>query len=138
MLSQLIAKQMILYKFWLLMGASLLSCYASLLLEHLEEKDDPIFTMSCMLEFLYHDLILLENQVPWMVLELLFNMTTGPEHRYPLSELAQIFFCNIFSRKPLHIDSPNYIENIMHILDLIRKWMISLIEEDEESSELFS
>jgi hypothetical protein len=39
------------------------------------EDNDPIFTMSCMREFLYHDLILLENQVPWMVLERLFNMT---------------------------------------------------------------
>ncbi|KAG7985880.1 hypothetical protein I3843_03G049500, partial [Carya illinoinensis] len=35
----------------------------------LREVDDPIFTMACMLQFLYNDLILLENQVPWMVLE---------------------------------------------------------------------
>jgi hypothetical protein len=40
--------------------------------------DDPVFTMPCMLRFLQHDLILLENQVPWMVLELLFNKTNHP------------------------------------------------------------
>ncbi|PON95333.1 hypothetical protein TorRG33x02_088550 [Trema orientale] len=29
--------------------------------EDLKEEGDPIFTMSCLLQFLHHDLILLEN-----------------------------------------------------------------------------
>ena len=35
---------------------------------NLKEEDDPIFTKFCMKKFLFHDFILLENQVPWMVL----------------------------------------------------------------------
>ena len=42
----------------------------------LREENDPIFSMACMLQFLFHDLILLENQVPWMVLEHLFNVVS--------------------------------------------------------------
>ena len=45
--------------------------------EWLREENDSNFTMACIFQFLFHDLILLENQVPWMVLELLFNMTAG-------------------------------------------------------------
>ena len=43
-----------------------------------KEDDDPIFSMSCMLQFLHHDLILLENQIPWFALEILFEKTKGP------------------------------------------------------------
>ncbi|XP_038715035.1 UPF0481 protein At3g47200-like [Tripterygium wilfordii] len=32
--------------------------------EKLRDEYDPIFDMSCMLEYLFHDLILLENQIP--------------------------------------------------------------------------
>ncbi|KAK7813894.1 upf0481 protein [Quercus suber] len=102
--------------------------------------NDPIFTMSCMQQFLRHDLILLENQVPWMVLELLFNMTMDPEQPLPLLELAKIYFYNIFSNSlpedilssPPHINFTD-IEDIKHIPDLLRRWMISLIEEVEDS-----
>ncbi|GMN21667.1 hypothetical protein TIFTF001_043364 [Ficus carica] len=37
--------------------------------------NDPVFSTSCVLQFLYHDLILLENQIPWLVLDRLFDMT---------------------------------------------------------------
>jgi hypothetical protein len=65
------------------------------------EDNDPIFTMSCMMGFLYHDLILLENQVPWMVLERLFNMTMNsdenkPEDNEPLVNLAIDYFVECF------------------------------------------
>ena len=65
--------------------------------EMLRDDDDPIFNMSCMLQYLYHDLILLENQIPWFVLEKLFNLTKEPGSK-TLSELAlQFFGCSMES-----------------------------------------
>jgi hypothetical protein len=59
----------------------------------LREKDDPVFTRSCMLQFLGHDFILLENQVLWMVLEILFDLTKDSSRRNkPLIQLATDFF----------------------------------------------
>ena len=58
----------------------------------LREENDPIFSMSIMVEVLHHDLMLLENQVPWMVLEHLFSLIRGPESNIPLSKLAYLFF----------------------------------------------
>ncbi|KAM3713338.1 hypothetical protein ACJW30_01G249800 [Castanea mollissima] len=70
--------------------------------EKLRGVDDPIFNMLSMHQFLYHDLILLENQIPWMVLEHLFNLTKDPTHDKPLTliELAREFFADYFLTKP--------------------------------------
>ncbi|KAK2661499.1 hypothetical protein Ddye_000073 [Dipteronia dyeriana] len=62
--------------------------------EVIKDPDDPIFSVSCLLEFLKHDLILLENQIPWPVLDRLFNMTMVPGGK-SLIELALEFFSNI-------------------------------------------
>ncbi|KAI9178592.1 hypothetical protein LWI28_028284 [Acer negundo] len=90
-----------------------------------KDPDDPIFSMSCLLEFLKHDLILLENQIPWPVLERLFNMTMVPGGK-TLIELALGFFSNMFSshNKPT-IETDLIAEHeIKHILDLLRLSLI--------------
>ena len=83
---------------------------------------DPIFSMSCMRSFLHHDLILLENQVPWMVLERLFNLTKDPSRELPLVTLATKYLENFFPSytiDPLS-DSCIKIEGIKHFVDLLR------------------
>ncbi|KAG6659697.1 hypothetical protein CIPAW_03G053500 [Carya illinoinensis] len=99
----------------------------------LRDRDDPIFTMACMLQFLYNDLILLENQVPWMVLERLFAMTERGRPKRRLVQLATDFFSNFLSSTmpPPEVVNDLQIEDIEHILDLLRKWLILSIEEDE-------
>ncbi|XVE67724.1 hypothetical protein DITRI_Ditri09bG0011500 [Diplodiscus trichospermus] len=57
-----------------------------------KEKDDPIFSMACMLQFLHHDLILMKNQIPWLVLEILFDKTKLLFETKSLIELALGFF----------------------------------------------
>ncbi|XP_062104589.1 UPF0481 protein At3g47200-like [Humulus lupulus] len=101
---------------------------------HLRGTDDPIFTMPCLLQFLYHDLILLENQMPWLVLETLFELTKtrttatpSIDENMPLVALVIDFFGNIFSnesipRKPLLCADPD--PEYKHILDLLRKSLI--------------
>ncbi|EOY02746.1 PREDICTED: UPF0481 protein At3g47200 [Theobroma cacao] len=95
-----------------------------------QDQDDPIFSMSCMLQFLYHDLILLENQLPWFVLETLFEKTKLPSETKSLIELALLFFANMFSshRPPIKPDLFAS-KKIKHILDLLR---LSLVLPSEE------
>ncbi|XVE84135.1 hypothetical protein DITRI_Ditri16bG0145300 [Diplodiscus trichospermus] len=88
-----------------------------------KEHNDPIFSMSCMLQFLHHDLILLENQVPWFVLQNLFDQTKLPSQTQSLIELTLRFFATIFTSYP---PEPKKIagicsgKDIKHILDLLR------------------
>ncbi|XP_018824907.1 UPF0481 protein At3g47200-like isoform X2 [Juglans regia] len=100
----------------------------------LRENGDPIFTMSCMFQFLYHDLILLENQVPWIVLERLFNVTKQQTHNESLLVLAIRFFWTTFS-PTASTKISHELKDIKHIVDLLRKWMVvsSTIEEGNSS-----
>ncbi|XP_035546528.1 uncharacterized protein LOC108994244 [Juglans regia] len=84
-------------KILLIDGCFIIELFRKLAYDELREKEDPIFTMSYMLQFLYNDLILLENQVPWIVLECLFNMTKQQIHTESLLELAIQFFGTTFS-----------------------------------------
>ncbi|KDP46304.1 hypothetical protein JCGZ_10144 [Jatropha curcas] len=92
-----------------------------------EDDHDPVFSMSCIPQFLYHDLILLENQIPWIVLEKLFNMTKEDcNDSKSLVRLAIEFFSNMFSSAPTNIDEGLITRNkTRHILDLLRNWLIS-------------
>jgi hypothetical protein len=90
--------------------------------EELREEDDPIFVISYMIQFLSHDLILLENQVPWMVLEILFNLTQDSYDKNPLILLATNFFAYTYLsyRMPPQNQDVN-IKDIEHFVDLFRK-----------------
>ncbi|KAJ6754434.1 PROTEIN putative (DUF247)-RELATED-RELATED [Salix purpurea] len=100
----------------------------------LREDDDPIFNMSCMLQYLYHDLILVENQIPWLVLEHLFNKTSATQstqaEEITLAHLALQFFANIFSYNALNIDTPY--DGTKHLLDLLRNWLVKSSGNDKE------
>ncbi|KAK1568682.1 hypothetical protein Q3G72_027512 [Acer saccharum] len=92
--------------------------------EPINDFDDPIYSMNVLLEFLKQDLILLENQIPWPVLELLFDMTMVSQTK-TLIELALNFFGYMFSSHRPSIEPkmfPN--DEIKHILDLLRLSLI--------------
>ena len=94
----------------------------------LREDNDPIFSMPCMKQFLVHDLMLLENQVPWIVLERLFSLyknLTDNTANIDLIKLVKSYVrSNLGVRLP-SVDPP--IQEIKHILDLIRKLLVSSI-----------
>ncbi|XP_017974826.1 PREDICTED: UPF0481 protein At3g47200-like [Theobroma cacao] len=95
-----------------------------------KEQDDPIFSTSFRLQYLHHDLILLGNQIPWFVLETLFEKTKHPAETKPLVELALHFFANVFSSRPLPKETNLFRDqDIKHILDLLR---LSLVLTSEE------
>ncbi|GMY13118.1 UPF0481 protein At3g47200-like [Fagus crenata] len=99
------------------------------------ENNDPVFTMPFMMGFLCHDLILLENQVPWMVLERLFNMTMNSDENKPEDNERLVYLAiNCISTFSRFTPPPmkKRMKGIKHIPDLIIKWMVSSIEEDEQ------
>ncbi|XVF57833.1 hypothetical protein PTKIN_Ptkin07bG0014400 [Pterospermum kingtungense] len=113
------------------------SCFIlELFRKHLGEvnrkADDPIFSMSCTLQFLYHDLILMENQVPWLVQKTLFDKTKLPSETESLIVLTLLFFASMFTFYP---PDPEKIEplpaqiTIKHILDLLRLSLVLPLEE---------
>ncbi|KAJ6314832.1 hypothetical protein OIU78_018340 [Salix suchowensis] len=96
-----------------------------------------------MLQYLYHDLILVENQIPWLVLELLFNKTTAANSEQStqakegeskketsLAHLALQFFANIFSSNPPNTDTPY--DGTKHLLDLLRNWLVKSSGKDKD------
>jgi hypothetical protein len=89
--------------------------------EEEREENDPIFGTRSMLEALDHDLILLENQVPWVILERVFLMSIGSRTcQKTLVELAIEFFRNVYS-----FPKPDQLEDIKHIPDLFKKLLVS-------------
>ncbi|KAK3183783.1 hypothetical protein Dsin_031069 [Dipteronia sinensis] len=99
------------------------------------DPDDPIFSMSCLLQFLYHDLILLENQIPWLVLDRLFSLTMVPGGK-SLIQLTVEFFGNIFSS---HLPSVHPVgfgnQEIRHILGLLRLSLLSPFEKEQSNAQ---
>ncbi|KAE8697100.1 putative Calcium-binding EF-hand family protein [Hibiscus syriacus] len=104
--------------------------------EEVKEPGGPIFSMACMLQFLQHDLILLENQIPWLVLEILFEKTRLPYETKSLIELALWFFANTFtSHLPPELTFSGLEgKDMKHILDLLR---LSLVLPSREMKSLW-
>ncbi|KAJ0112228.1 hypothetical protein Patl1_03001 [Pistacia atlantica] len=103
----------------------------------LRDPNDPIFSMSYLQEYLIRDLILLENQIPWMVLERLFSLTKlSPDES--LIQLALEFFGNIFSSNEPSV-TPNQFQErnieIKHILDLLRHSLLLQLSPDKFNEE---
>ncbi|GKV41387.1 hypothetical protein SLEP1_g48930 [Rubroshorea leprosula] len=103
-----------------------------------KNENDPIFSTSCMLQFLHHDLILLENQIPWFVLEHLFRLTRGLSETKSLLQLALDFFDNIFSseKSPIQLDLFAN-KKTQHMLDLIRSSLVLPLGEQQGQEESF-
>ncbi|CAB4293861.1 unnamed protein product [Prunus armeniaca] len=96
---------------------------------HQEDVNDPIFRMDCMFQYLCHDLLLLENQLPWFVLQHLYHLTLDPYKSSP--SLTVLMLTAFTSQKPLKHNCDSYLGYVyeekhdkncktLHILDLIR------------------
>ncbi|KAF4385763.1 hypothetical protein F8388_010319 [Cannabis sativa] len=96
----------------------------------LRKSDDPIFGVNCMMASLYDDLVLLENQIPWLVLDCLFQkIVTTPEvvskDELPLTTLVTNFFSGWWfsSEVDNNYEEIHKCEN-KHILDLLRNSLV--------------
>ncbi|XP_024932941.3 UPF0481 protein At3g47200-like [Ziziphus jujuba] len=106
-------------------GCFLVELFRKETISELRSMDDPIFNMACMHQFLYHDLLLLENQLPWFVLQYLFNMTMENDRKtLSLTELVLKFYQTYFSLINHTKSTPRLDEENLHIVDLIRNVLI--------------
>lgn len=89
------------------------------------ESDDPLLSLSWVYAFFLRDLIRLENQIPFFVLECLFDLTRLPteESGPSLRNLTLRFFDNAFQRPD---DSLEKFEGLKakHVLDFLRSSFI--------------
>ncbi|KAK1563734.1 hypothetical protein Q3G72_031885 [Acer saccharum] len=94
------------------------------------ESNDPIFTMAWILPFFYRDLLRFENQIPYFILECLFDMSKIPEKQTSptLSTLALEFFNYSLQRPDEEIAKHSNLTG-RHLLDLVRT---SLIPSDQK------
>ncbi|KAI4349007.1 hypothetical protein L6164_009666 [Bauhinia variegata] len=85
------------------------------------ERDDPIFTMAWILPYFYRDFLKLENQIPFFILERLFELSKLPEENSTatLSGLA-LEFINSSMQKPDEVIARQSNLQGKHLLDLIR------------------
>ncbi|KAF6170444.1 hypothetical protein GIB67_030127 [Kingdonia uniflora] len=96
----------------------------------LRDDNDPIYITSWMLSSLKHDLILLENQLPFFLLEILFEKVRSPEiEDLFLEEYVKYFFRDVLPTVEHHTRNPK--EKIKHLLDLIRNEFFSSSGETE-------
>ncbi|KAL0896898.1 hypothetical protein Bca101_080859 [Brassica carinata] len=90
------------------------------------QQDDPLVTMAWVLPFFCRDFIRLENQIPFFVLEALFDLTRGDNEResnVSLQSLAFAFFNNTIYRPNQDLSRSEDLK-AKHLLDLVRSSLI--------------
>ncbi|KAH6837777.1 transmembrane protein [Perilla frutescens var. hirtella] len=94
------------------------------------EAGDPLLSLSWIYSFLRRDLIRLENQIPFFILQCLFDLTElpGEESSPSLSYLALQFFNASFQRSDEFVGKFNNVTG-KHLLDFLR---LSFIPEGYE------
>ncbi|GKV33067.1 hypothetical protein SLEP1_g41614 [Rubroshorea leprosula] len=101
----------------------------------IQESEYKLFS-SGMILTIYHDLFLLENQIPWFILEHLFDKTRGPESRMTLVELAITFIRSAFSldddQHPITKELLASGSSIVHIVDLTGRYLGSSAKKRKE------
>ncbi|XP_047307715.1 UPF0481 protein At3g47200-like [Impatiens glandulifera] len=88
------------------------------------KPDDPLISMSWIYSVFLRDLIRMENQIPFFILQTLFDLTNTRESNRSLSSLALEFFNNSLCR-PAEVVHKH--DNLVgkHLLDLLRKSYIT-------------
>ncbi|XWS59530.1 hypothetical protein CRYUN_Cryun08bG0129900 [Craigia yunnanensis] len=94
------------------------------------EPDDPIISMLWILPFFYRDFLGLENQIPFFLLQCLFDLSKMSREKFDrsLSTLALEFFNNAMLR-PDDVIAKYHDLKGQHLLDLVRA---SFIPSDHE------
>lgn len=99
------------------------------------EPDDPLVTMGWIVPFLYRDFLRLENQIPFFVLERLFELSKLPDEDQAsdttLPLLALQFFNNALHRREEVIEKHRNLQG-KHLLDLVRSSFVPAEYQDPQ------
>jgi hypothetical protein len=112
-------------------GCFLLELFRKVENPNLFDPEDPLVTMSWILTFFYRDFLRLENQIPFFILERLFETSKTPDEESgpSLTLLAMRFFNNMMQRPDPVIETFHDLKGL-HLLDLVR---LSFIPKGEKS-----
>ncbi|CAL8989815.1 unnamed protein product [Prunus brigantina] len=110
--------------------------------KEIKDDDDPIMNMDFMFQYVCHDLLLLENQLPWFVLNCLSRLTLDSDPRDQFS----VVLLKAFRRVELFrqmcdpyieylANNRNADDNVSHILELIRNSIVFSFKPFEPSGE---
>ncbi|XAR64640.1 hypothetical protein NMG60_11008393 [Bertholletia excelsa] len=99
------------------------------------EPGDPLTSMSWVYSFFLRDLIRIENQIPYFILQELFDLTRmpGEESGPSLSDLALGFFNNTLQRPDEVIEKYRHLD-ARHLLDFLRSSFIPLDQPEPSKS----
>lgn len=104
------------------------------------DLDDPIFSMAWVFPFLIRDLLRLENQIPYFVLQTLFELTVLSSRREQnppiLAKLALEFF-NYMVQRDVKVLEGYYNLQGKHLLDLFRLSFIPCSQEKTREANQF-
>ncbi|KAG6671139.1 hypothetical protein I3843_Q013300 [Carya illinoinensis] len=85
------------------------------------ESNHPLASVAWAIPQFYGDLLLLENQIPFVVLKKLFETSKMPDEDYPLSLLALRFFNKAMRRSDEELKKMSeHLNDSLHLLDLVR------------------
>ncbi|CAN6575111.1 unnamed protein product [Malus baccata var. baccata] len=106
-----------------------------------QDKNDPVYRMSGIRLYLYHDLLLLENQLPWFVLERLYSLTvvkntTCEGNASSLTNLVLNFFIEYLGDNHILNRSEELHPKFLHILDLIRTVIVAPFENQSKGTQM--
>lgn len=99
-----------------------------------ETIDDPIFITRWMLRTLQRDLLMLENQLPFVVLRELFKLTSTSSEEPPLTKLVLLFFDPLLPRENIE-SALNQHQEHNHMLDVFRSTFLSSINNNTTAGE---
>ncbi|GKV50154.1 hypothetical protein SLEP1_g56867 [Rubroshorea leprosula] len=89
-------------------------------------RDEYVFGLRVNFYRIFHDLILFENQLPFFVLWELFGIMWGIERNFYVTVLLELFSGRMPGLGVDFDDDNTSIENVKHLLDLVRgKWLPS-------------
>ncbi|CAL9002759.1 unnamed protein product [Prunus brigantina] len=103
-----------------------------------KSKPDPVFKSSWMVTALQHDLALLENQIPFFILEVLYEVvrpfvvSRKPPHS--VAGLALMFFQPLSRKSIPKEDQDKLGADFKHLLDLLHKFYFLPVPHDHEVS----
>ncbi|XP_048437729.1 UPF0481 protein At3g47200-like [Pyrus x bretschneideri] len=92
-------------------GCFLVQIFRKSMDEDQRDTNDPLFNMDCMFQYICHDLLLLENQIPWFVLQDIYELTVK-YYQTPQPSLSRLILTELSSQPQLSHNCKSYLHHL--------------------------